>query len=61
MRDWVADKVGSEYLVPLLAVWDKYDDVNLDILPNQFVLKTNHGSGDAVIIRNKKAITLAKK
>ena len=61
VRDWVADKVGSEYLVPLLAVWDKYDDVNLDILPNQFVLKTNHGSGDAVIIRNKKAITLAKK
>lgn len=61
VRDWVSERVGSEYLVPLLAVWDSYDDINIDILPNQFVLKTNHGSGDAVIIRDKKAITLAKK
>lgn len=61
VRSWVEEKVGSEYLIPLVGKWDSYKEINFKELPEQFVLKTNHGSGDAIIVRNKKNISLAKK
>ena len=54
VRQWITEKIGSEYLIPLLGVWDKFDDINFDALPNQFVLKCNHGSGMNIICRDKK-------
>ena len=53
MRSWIAEKIGDEYLIPLLGVWDDFDDINFDDLPNKFVLKCNHGSGMNVIVRDK--------
>lgn len=44
-RQHVAQKIGSEYLIPLLGVWDHPNEINFDALPNQFVLKCNHNSG----------------
>lgn len=55
VREWVADKIGEEYLIPLLGVWDTFDDIDFDTLPNQFVLKANHGSGWNVIVQDKAA------
>lgn len=54
VRRWVADKIGEEYLIPLLGVWDNFDDIDFDDLPDQFVLKCNHGSGMNIIVRDKK-------
>ena len=53
VRQWVAEKIGAEYLIPLLGVWNNFDEINFDALPNQFVLKCNHGSGMNIICRNK--------
>lgn len=53
VRQWVAEKIGAEYLIPLLGVWDNFDDIDFDLLPNQFVLKCNHGSGMNIIVRDK--------
>ncbi|MBR5913114.1 MAG: hypothetical protein IKZ58_01945 [Selenomonadaceae bacterium] len=53
VRQWVAEKIGQEYLIPLLGVWDNFDEIDFDILPNQFVLKCNHGSGMNIICRDK--------
>jgi len=53
VREYIADKIGDEYLIPLLGVWDKFDDINFDELPNQFVLKCTHDSGSVVICRDK--------
>lgn len=53
VREWVAEKIGEEYLIPLLGVWDTFDDIDFDTLPNQFVLKANHGCGWNVIVRDK--------
>ena len=53
VRQWVAEKIGQEYLIPLYGVWDNFDDIDFDILPNQFVLKCNHGSGMNIICRDK--------
>ena len=45
VKDYVKDVIGSEYVIPLLGVWDKPEDINWDSLPNRFVLKTNHSGG----------------
>ena len=56
---YVEDIIGSKYIIPTLGVWDSFDDINFNSLPDQFVLKTTHDSGSVVICRNKQ--TLDKK
>jgi len=58
VRTWIAEKIGEEYLIPLLGVWDKFEDINFSLLPEKFVLKTNHGSGTNIIVKNKKRLDL---
>ncbi|MBQ4399871.1 MAG: glycosyl transferase [Alphaproteobacteria bacterium] len=54
VKKWVADKIGPEYIIPTLGVWNSFDEIGFDTLPNQFVLKTTHDSGGVVICRDKK-------
>lgn len=53
VRDVVRGKIGEKYLVPLLGVWERADDVSFASLPDAFVLKVNHGSGQNAIVRDK--------
>ena len=55
VRNWIEEKIGAQYLIPLLGVWDDFDDIDFNELPDQFVLKCNHGSAMNVIVRDKKA------
>ena len=59
VRKWVADKVGEQYLVPLCGkgVYNNAYDIDFSELPNQFVVKTNSGSGDVSIVRDKSILT----
>jgi hypothetical protein len=50
-RDYVAEKIGANYLVPLIGVYDHFDEINFDALPDEYIIKTNHGSGQNIIIR----------
>lgn len=61
VRAWVEEKIGKEYLIPLLGKWNTYKEIDFSKLPEQFVLKTNHGSCDAVIVRDKTNMSLADK
>ena len=45
VREWIKNKIGEQYLIPLLGVWDDYDRIDFDDLPDEFILKCNHGSG----------------
>lgn len=49
VKDWVAEKIGAEYLIPTLGVWDSPEEVDFASLPSQFVIKCNHSSGDNYI------------
>lgn len=49
----VADIIGEKYIIPTLGVWDKFDDIDFDKLPEQFVLKCTHDSGGLVICKDK--------
>lgn len=55
VRNYIAEKLGEEYLIPLLGVWDSPDDIDFDTLPNQFVLKCNHNSGLGMCICKDKS------
>lgn len=55
VREYVAEKLGEEYLIPLLGVWDDPDDIDFDALPDQFVLKCNHNSGTGMCICRDKS------
>ena len=52
VRDFVAERIGEEYLVPLLGVWSNADEIDFEDLPEKYVLKCNHNS-DVIICKNK--------
>ena len=56
VRDYLIQKGYAENLVKLYGVWDKASDIDFDSLPNSFVLKTTHGSGDIIVIKDKTKI-----
>ena len=51
-KKYVADKIGEEYIVPTYGVWERFDDIDFDSLPEQFVLKSTHDCGGVVIVRD---------
>ena len=55
VRDYIKEKIGEEYLIPLIGVWDNPDDIDFDALPDKFVLKCNHSSGLGMCICKDKS------
>lgn len=53
VKDYVGKIIGDEYIIPTLGVWDNFDDIDFDKLPNQFVLKCTHDSEGLVIVKDK--------
>lgn len=53
MKDYVGKKIGYEHIIPTLGVWDSFDDIEWNSLPDKFVLKCNHDSGSVILCRDK--------
>lgn len=53
VKQYVSEKIGSEFIIPTLGVWDNPEDINFSDLPDRFVLKWNHDSGSIVICTDK--------
>lgn len=53
VRDYVANIIGSCYLIPIIGTWCKFEDIDFNALPEQFVLKPNHTSGNVFICKDK--------
>ena len=51
-KEYVANIIGEKYIIPTLGVYDKPEDIDFDVLPEQFVLKTTHDSGGVYICRD---------
>ena len=58
VRNWLKEKIGEEYLVPLIGVWDKFDEIDFEALPMRFALKCNHGSGWNCIVEDKNKLDI---
>ena len=66
--DWVdkyeakklaSDLIGEEYVIPTIGIYNRFDEINFDSLPNQFVIKCTHDSGGLVVCKNKLKLDLA--
>jgi hypothetical protein len=60
VRRYVADTIGPGHLVPIIGVWDNFDAIPFDRLPDQFVLKATHGCGYNFICRDKSSLDRAR-
>ena len=50
VKEYVAEKIGEEYVIPTIGVWSRVEDISWSELPNQFVLKTTHGGGGTGVV-----------
>lgn len=57
-KEYVSNKIGEQYVVPILGVWDDFDQINFDELPEQFVLKCTHDSAGLYICKNKAEVDI---
>ncbi len=53
-KGYVAEKIGKEYVVPTLGVWDTADEIDPGMLPDRFVIKCTHDSGSVIVVRDKR-------
>ncbi len=54
-KEYVSQIIGSEHIIPTLGVWSDADEIDIDNLPQQFVLKCNHNSGSGMYICTDKS------
>lgn len=60
VKKYIADKIGEEYIIPTIGAWDRFDDIDFDALPNQFVLKCTHDSGGLIVCTDKSKLNIDK-
>ena len=58
VKKYVESIIGKEYIIPTINKYEKFDEIKLDELPNQFVLKCTHDSGGIVICKDKKQLDI---
>ena len=50
VKEFVSKIIGKEYIIPTLGVWEHFDEIDFDLLPDKFVLKTTHGGGGMAVV-----------
>lgn len=53
VKKYVANLIGEEFIIPTIGVYDKWDEIEFEKLPKQFVIKCTHDSGGIVIVKDK--------
>ncbi len=56
----IASVIGEEYIIPTLGVWNRYEDIDFDKLPNEFILKCTHDSASVTMCDDKKKFNKSK-
>ncbi len=56
----VSNIIGEEYIIPTLATYKTFEEIDFSSLPEKFVIKTNHDSGGVFICKNKNTLDLRK-
>ena len=60
VKEYVADKLGIDYVIPNIGVWDSFNDIDFSALPEMFAMKCTHDSGGIVLCKNKANLDIAK-
>lgn len=56
VRNWIKNNIGEEFLIPIYGVYNKFEEIDFNALPDKFVIKTNHSSGWNIIVKDKNAL-----
>lgn len=59
-KKYVAEKIGEEYIIPTIGVYNNFKEIDFDKLPKQFVIKCTHDSGGVVIVKDKEKMNIEK-
>ncbi len=59
-KKYVANIIGEEYVIPTLGVFNSFDEIDVNKLPNQFVIKCTHDSGGVVVCKDKSKLDIKK-
>ena len=59
VKKYITEMIGEEYIIPTLGIYERFEDINFDALPDQFVLKCTHDSGSVVICKDKSTFDYA--
>lgn len=57
---FIRDRIGEQYTIPTIALYNHTKDIKYESLPNQFVIKTTHDSGTVLICRDKATLNISK-
>lgn len=60
VKKYVGNIIGEEHIIPTLGIYDKFEEINFEKLPDQFVIKCTHDSGSVIICRDKNEIDKRK-
>lgn len=60
VKKYVSEKIGQEYIIPTLGIYEKFEDIDFNKLPNQFVMKCTHDSGSTIICKDKNTFNKEK-
>jgi len=60
VKKWSKDVLGEDICVPTLGEWDDVNDIDFGQLPNEFIIKCNHGSGMNIIVRDKESADIGR-
>lgn len=54
VKKYVSNRIGEQYIIPSFGVWERFEDIDFEVLPERFVLKTTHDSGGVVICKDRR-------
>ena len=56
----ISEIIGEQYVIPTIGVYEKFSEINFEVLPDKFVLKCTHDSGGLVICKDKSTLNKAE-
>jgi hypothetical protein len=59
VKSYISKKIGEQYVIPTLGVWDSFEEIDFDILPDKFVFKCTHDSGGVILCKDKSKFDIA--
>ena len=60
VREYIAEKIGAKYLIPMIGIYDNVDEINFEDLPNQFVMQCTHDSASTIVCTDKTKLNIEK-
>ena len=60
VKKYVSNIIGEEYIIPTLGIYNSFEEIDFEKLPNKFVMKCTHDSGSTIICKEKEKFNKKK-